>query len=67
MSKHPNNGPTLFKPTIKKPRPNPPFPEREQVAQEQTARNSAWGRRFRTLINKDKDAWYDEYFGKKDG
>jgi hypothetical protein len=65
MNRHPYNDLTFSKPTIKKARPVAPPPAKQQSAQEQAEGNSAWGRRFRKLF-KDKDAWYEEYFGKKD-
>ncbi len=61
-----SNGPSLAEATYKADRGPAPPPERRQAAQEQTMRGAAWAQRFRKLLNKNKDAWYDEYFGKKD-
>ena len=63
-----NNGPTFTKATYKASRNElASSPERRRAAEAEAMRDAAWGRRFRTLLNsKDKDAWYDEYFAKKD-
>jgi hypothetical protein len=66
MSKHPNNSQTFSKPTIKKPHSVAPSPGKQLATHAQTVLGSAWGRRFRELFNKDKDAWHKEHFGKKD-
>jgi hypothetical protein len=64
MSKHPNNGPTFSKPTIKKIRSAARSPARNQAAQEQAASDAAKQRRFRQLFREDRDAWFNEYFKK---
>ena len=61
-----SNGPSLAQATYKADRGPAPSHERRQAVQEQTMRDAAWGQRFRKLLNTDKDAWYDEHFGKTD-
>ena len=64
MSKHPNNGPTFSKPTIRKPRPTVPSPARVQAELDQIASDTAKQRRFRQLFREDRNAWFNEYFKK---
>jgi hypothetical protein len=65
MARHPNNGPTFSKPTIKQ-KPCAPSPDRQKAQAEEDARDAAWLRRFRTLRGTDPAAWFAEYFGKKE-
>jgi hypothetical protein len=66
MARHPNNGPTFSKPTIKQKTFVPPSPDREKAKADEDARDAAWLRRFRTLRRTDPTAWFAEYFGKKE-
>jgi hypothetical protein len=45
-SKHPNNGPTFSKPTIRKARPALPSPDKQEAARKQSERDAAFLRRL---------------------
>jgi hypothetical protein len=68
IRRRPRGETTLSKATYdhKRRRYDQPSPKRREEAEKQVARESAGLRRSRQLFNKDKDAWYDEHFGKKD-
>jgi hypothetical protein len=66
MAKHPNNGPTFSKPTIKQKPFAPPSPDRQKAKVDEDARDAAWLQRFRTLRRTDLAAWLAEFFGKKE-
>jgi hypothetical protein len=66
MSRHPNNGPTFSKSTIKQKPFAPPSPDRQKVQSSEDARTAAWARRFRTLRRTDPVTWLAEFFGKKE-
>jgi hypothetical protein len=63
MSKHPNNGPTFSKPTIKMPRRDPLSPDKQKAAAEQAARDAAKERTFRKRLMEDPKALFEEAFG----
>jgi len=66
IARHPNNGPTFSKPTIKKQRPSTPSPDRQKAQLDEDARAAAKQRRFLTLLHNNPAAWFAEYFRKKD-
>jgi hypothetical protein len=63
MARHPNNGPSFSKSTIKQKPFAPPSPDRQKGADE-NARLARENRRFWKLW-RDPAAWITEYVGKK--
>jgi hypothetical protein len=51
VTKHPDNGPTFSKPTIKKPRPPAPSPARQRAELEQRALDAKKSRDVHKRIN----------------
>ena len=66
MARHPNNGPSFSKPTIKQKPFAPPSPERQKAKAEEDAQDAETHRRFWALLRKDHSAWLAEHLGKKD-
>jgi hypothetical protein len=66
MARHPNNGPSFSKPTIKRKLFAPSSPDRQNAQEDEDARDAAKQRRFRTLFRNNPAAWFAEYFGKKE-
>jgi hypothetical protein len=64
MARHPNNGPSLSKPTIKKPRPTPPSLAQVQSAREQEARDADKSRSVHHELKKDGIVAYLKRRGK---
>jgi hypothetical protein len=60
MSRHPNNGPTFSKSTIKQKPFATPSSDRRKAQQDDIARHAASQRRSRKLFNTDLAAWLDE-------
>jgi hypothetical protein len=60
LAKHPYNGPTFSKPTVKMPRPAVPSPGRIQAEEEQMARDAAKSRRLHKLLHGDMRAFLSE-------
>jgi hypothetical protein len=65
MARHPNNGPTFSKPTIKQKPTAPPSPDRQKAQADEDARDAAKLRRFWTLRRTDRTA-FAEFFKKKE-
>jgi hypothetical protein len=64
MSKrHPQNGPSLSDATIKKSRPNPPSPDRQQAALQQAMRDADKEKRFRQGLKEDPVGLIEEHLG----
>jgi hypothetical protein len=57
MAKHPNNGPTFSKPTIKGLRRSVPSPAKRQAEMDELARDAAKAREF----SKDPKAWVHKH------
>jgi hypothetical protein len=66
MARHPNNGPTFSKPTIKQKPSAPPSPDRQKAQADEDARVGTKQRRFQALLRSDPSAWFAEYFSKKE-
>jgi hypothetical protein len=66
MARHPNNGPTFSKATIKRKPFTPPSPDRQKAKADEDATVAAKQRRFRTLFRNSPAAWVAEYFGTKE-
>jgi hypothetical protein len=60
-----NNGPTLTKATYdhKRPKYDPPSPDRRMAAREQSARDADKSRNFRRRMKEDVDGLIKESFG----
>lgn len=62
MSKHPNNGPTFSKSTLKPQRPSPSSPGRREAILEQSKRDAIKTKEFTT----DPASWVRKYVLKND-
>jgi hypothetical protein len=66
MARHPNNGPSFSKPTIKRKLFALSAPDRQKAKADEDARDAVKQRQFRTLFRNDPAAWFAEYFQRKE-